>query len=409
MPFILLVVVGALLLAACGALPPATAPTPSAATTATAPPPMATIAPATSAAPTSAPKLLAEEAPPPGAWEFSTDFSRHSVPYSDILSGGPPKDGIPAIDSPQFVSVTEADEWLEPQEPVVLVQIGAEARAYPIQILTWHEIVNDTIGATPVLVTFCPLCNTAIAFERRVGAQTLDFGTTGRLRYSNLIMYDRATESWWQQATGEAIVGSYTGERLQFLPATMIGWAEFAATYPDGLVLSRETGFSRSYGRNPYPGYDDINGSPFLYDGPTTPGQLPAIARVLAVDLNNETVAYPYDILAAAGAINDTVGGQAIVVFWQTGTASALDAPSVAGGRDVGAATAYSRIVAGAPLHFERDGDQLRDMESGSIWDISGRAIAGPLAGTQLEPVVAVNHFWFSWVAFKPATRVYQP
>jgi len=154
--------------------------------------------------------LLPEEAPPRGAEaQFSTDFSKHSVPYSEILSGGPPKDGIPAIDEPKFVSVDEADAWLRPQEPVILVQVGDDARAYPVQILMWHEIVNDTIGGVPVVVTYCPLCNTGIAFERTQG-QVLDFGTTGRLRYSNLVMYDRQTETWWQQATGEAIAGEYT-------------------------------------------------------------------------------------------------------------------------------------------------------------------------------------------------------
>ena len=138
--------------------------------------------------------LLPEEDPPIGAKsQFSTDFSKHSVPYSEILSGGPPKDGIPAIDDPKFVSVEEADEWLKPQEPVVLVQVGDDARAYPIQILMWHEIVNDTVGGVPVTVTFCPLCNTGVAFERTFEGQVLDFGTTGRLRFSNLIMYDRQT------------------------------------------------------------------------------------------------------------------------------------------------------------------------------------------------------------------------
>ncbi len=331
------------------------------------------------------------------------------MPYSEILSGGPPKDGIPAIDTPRFVGVDQADAWLEPQEPVVLVQISDDARAYPIQILMWHEIANDTVGGVPIAVTFCPLCNTAIVFDRRVGDQVLDFGTTGRLRYSNLIMYDRQSESWWQQASGDAIAGTFAGTRLRFLPATIIAWEEFASTYPDGQVLSRETGFRRDYGRNPYAGYDDVNQPPFLYDGPTTPDVLPATARVLTVDLDGAAVAYPYAVLAAAGAVNDTVGGEPIVVLWQAGTASALDTGSVAGGRDVGAAAAYSRMVDDRPLTFVRDEERLTDTETGSTWDVLGRAVDGPLAGTQLEPVVAVNHFWFSWAAFKPETRIYQP
>ncbi|MDQ4106365.1 MAG: DUF3179 domain-containing protein, partial [Actinomycetota bacterium] len=158
----------------------------------------------------------ADKEPPAGAGrEFETDFSRHSVPYSEIRSGGPPKDGIPAIDEPRFVGVAEADRWLETREPVILLRVADKVRAYPIQIIMWHEIVNDTVGGVPVAVTFCPLCNTAIAFERTVEGRELDFGTTGRLRFSNLIMYDHQTESWWQQATGEAIAGELTGKQLK--------------------------------------------------------------------------------------------------------------------------------------------------------------------------------------------------
>lgn len=295
------------------------------------------------------------------------------------------------------------------EEPVVLVQIDEDVRAYPLQILIWHEIANDTVGGVPIAVTFCPLCNTAIVFERRVGDQVLDFGTTGMLRYSNLIMYDRQTESWWQQATGSGIAGAYAGAQLRFQLAPIIAWAQFAGTHPQGQVLSRETGFSRDYGRNPYAGYDDVNRSPFLYDGPATPDALPATARVLTVELGGEAVAYPYAVLEQAGAIHDTVGGQPIVVLWQVGTASALDASSVAGGRDVGTAAAYRREHAGRTLSFARAGEQLTDAQTGSSWDVLGRAVAGPLAGAQLEPVVAVNHFWFSWAAFKPATRIYRP
>ena len=341
--------------------------------------------------------------------EFKTDFTRHSVPYSDILSGGPPKDGIPAIDDPTFVTVSEADEWLEDVEPVIFFQIGDDARVYPIQIFMWHEIVNDTVGDVPVVITFCPLCNTAIAFERTVDTQVLDFGTTGRLRYSNLIMYDRQTETWWQQATGEAIVGELTGVQLAFRPASIIAWADFKANYPDGKVLSRETGFNRAYGDNPYVGYDDVNRPPFLYRGPDTPGELPPVARVLTIDLNGEAVAYPYDVLQQVQVVNDVVGGTNIVVLWAMGTASALDAGTVAGGRDVGAANAFARDLDGQALTFSSIGSQIVDNETGSAWDVLGRAVSGSLVGKQLTPVVAVNHFWFSWAAFKPETRVYQP
>jgi hypothetical protein len=356
------------------------------------------------------PTLLPEEPPPARTQnEFKTDFSKHSVPYSEILSGGPPKDGIPALKEPQFVSVSEAGAWLKPKEPVILVQVGEDAKAYPIQILIWHEIANDTVGGEPLTVTFCPLCNTAIAFKRTVNGQVLDFGTTGRLRYSNLIMYDRQTETWWQQATGDAIAGELTGMQLEFYPATIISWQDFKTTYPQGKVLSRETGYSRDYGHNPYIGYDDVNNPPFLYQGPTTPDQLPPVARVLTIDLNGEAVAYPYETLEKIGVVNDTVGGEEVAIFWQAGTVSPLDSTATSSGRDVGAAAAFSRQINDQILTFNFDGGVIKDRQTGSTWNVLGLAIDGELAGKQLTPVISINHFWFSWAAFKPETRVYQP
>jgi hypothetical protein len=359
---------------------------------------------------TPSPRPTPEDPPPVRAkQEFSTDFSKHSVPYSEIMSGGPPKDGIPPIDFPLYVSIDEADEWLEPVEPVILVQVGEESRAYPLQILTWHEIVNDTLGGLPLAVTFCPLCNTAIVFERTLDGMELNFGTTGRLRFSNLIMYDRQTESWWQQANGEAIVGEFLGKRLEFYPGVIISWDEFKNAHPEGTVLSRRTGFSRSYGVNPYGGYDDVNNPPFLFRGPETPGVLPPMARVLTVDTEAEAVAYPYEVLEEVRVANDTISGKPIVVFWEPGTASALDTVIIAEGRDVGTASAFSRQVNGRELTFYFADDKILDEQTGSEWNILGRSVAGELEGVQLEPVVSINHFWFSWAAFKPETRIYQP
>jgi hypothetical protein len=351
-----------------------------------------------------------EDEPPEGAEaEFATDFSRHSVPYSQVLSGGPPKDGIPAIDDPRFVSVEDADSWLEPKEPIILFQIGDDIRAYPIQIVMWHEIVNDTVGGVPVVVTFCPLCNTAIAFERTVESKELTFGTTGRLRFSNLIMYDRQTESWWQQATGEAIAGEFTGKKLDFRPASIVSWDDFKSAHPNGKVLSRETGFSRAYGQNPYAGYDDVDNSPFLYEGPKTQGTLPPMARVITVDSGGEAVAYPYDVLRREQVVNETVGGEPVVVLWKPGTASALDDDAVAAGRDVGSAAVFSRTLDGASLTFRSEGGRIVDEQTDSEWNALGRALEGELTGEQLERVVSIDHFWFSWAAFRPDTRVYEP
>ncbi|HID51032.1 MAG TPA: DUF3179 domain-containing protein [Anaerolineae bacterium] len=352
----------------------------------------------------------AEEPLPRGVErEFSTDFSRTAISFSEILSGGPPKDGIPAIDDPKFVTVEEADEWLGDKEPVIVLQEGDVVRAYPYQILIWHEIVNDVIDGRPVAVTFCPLCNTGIVFDATVNGQALDFGTTGRLRYSSLLMYDRQTETWWQQAGGNAVIGELLGEQLDFLPAVVLGWSEVKETYPDAEVLSKDTGIPRDYGRNPYAGYDDINSSPFLFDGPPTPGQLPPMARIVTVDLNDEAVAYPNDILQDVKVVNDTVGGTDVVVFWESGVASALGDSDIASGEDVGTTAVYERTLDGETLTFTTDGETITDEQTGSAWNILGQAVDGELEGTQLTPVVKVDHFWFSWAAFRPDTRIYQP
>lgn len=350
------------------------------------------------------------ERPPPGAaHDFRTDFSKHTVPYKEIVSGGPPKDGIPALRHPRFIQVQEADSWLKSREPVILLEIGPDARAYPIQIMTWHEIVNDTVGGTPVIVTFCPLCNTAISFERTVQGRALEFGTTGLLRFSNLVMYDAQTESWWQQATGEAIAGDLSAARLVRLPALLVSWGDFKASHPDGRVLSRDTGYARSYGRNPYPGYDDVRRSPFAYRGPRTPGPLRAMDRVLVVELNGVSVAYPYDVLQDERVINDTVGGVPIVVIWTPGTASALDAATIAAGRDVGSAGAYASTVGDRTLTFIQDGGPLIDRQTGSEWGVAGRAVSGAMSGQTLERLPAIETFWFAWAAFRPETRIHRP
>lgn len=335
-----------------------------------------------------------------------TDFSKRSVEMSEIMSGGPPKDGIPAIDRPRFVAPAAAEAWLAGTEPVIALEIGGDARAYPLQILTYHEIVNDTVGGEPVAVTFCPLCNAAIAFERRAGGQTLDFGTTGRLRKSDLVMYDRQTESWWQQFSGEAIVGSYTGTVLRQLPATIVAFEDFRSAYPQGKVLSRETGFSRPYGRNPYRGYDRVGEIPFLFTDPVD-SRLPAMERVLNVSVGTSHRVYPFRVLVVEPVINDAVGGEPVVVFSKGGMNSALDDDQIASSRKIPAAAAFSRRLNGRVLTFRADQGQFMDAETSSRWNVLGHATAGPLAGKRLRKVDGGVHFAFAWLAFNPDTEIY--
>lgn len=339
--------------------------------------------------------------------DWKTDFSKHSVPLSEISSGGPPRDGIPPIDHPKFASASEADSWLKPKEPVISFAAGGDHRAYPLQIVIWHEIVNDQVGGQPVTITFCPLCNSAIAFDRRLGDRTFDFGTTGNLRKSDLVMWDRQTESWWQQLGGEAIVGELTGQRLTMVPSSIVSWADFKAHFPDGKVLSRDTGFLRDYGRNPYVGYDDVDSPPFLFSGKLD-GRLPPKERVVAVSLGGEDVAYPYSLLQKRRVVIDKVGVASIVVFYQLGTVSALDAESIPDSRDVGATGVFRTELNGRGLSFTFTNGAIVDADTGSKWNVFGTAVSGPLRGGQLEPVLHGDHFWFAWAAFKPQTRIFQ-
>ena len=232
-----------------------------------------------------------------------TDFSLHTVPYDEIILGGPPRDGIPPIDAPKFTTPEGASEWLGDLEPVIAFELNGDARAYPLQILTWHEIVNDVVGGVPVSATFCPLCNAAIVFDRRLDGVVYDFGTSGKLRKSDLIMWDRQTETWWQQFTGEGIVGELAGKRLTILSASIISFSDFRAANPDGLVLSRDTGFVRAYGRNPYAGYDRADRSPFLFDGDLD-GRLLPKERVATISIDEVDAAFPFTTLEDERVVN---------------------------------------------------------------------------------------------------------
>jgi hypothetical protein len=261
-----------------------------------------------------------------GEWP-GTDFSVTNVDdWSEIISGGPPRDGIPALSEPGFIAVSD-ETRLSDREPVIAVEIeGERPRAYPIRYLTWHEIVNDEIGGIPLAVTFCPLCNSGPTFDRRVDGRVLTFGVTGKLRSSDMVMYDRETESWWQQAVGEGIVGEMTGVELVQLPTWMEGWAEFRARNPDGLVMD-EPDWNRSYGRNPYVGYDS-SARPFLYDGEPPPHGIPALARVVRVGDR----AWPVERVRQGGGLTEA----GVTLTWSEGQASALDTAVIGQGREVG-------------------------------------------------------------------------
>jgi hypothetical protein len=336
-----------------------------------------------------------------------TDFEQRSVDLDSITSGGPPKDGIPAIDDPKFVSVAQANSFVLPDEPVVTVSVNAEYRAYPLSILIWHEIVNDQIGDLPVTITFCPLCNATLVFDRRVGDQVLDFGTTGRLRKSDMVMYDRQTQSWWQQFTGVGIVGKMTGIELKRVPASIVAFADFDKAHPNGKVLSRETGHTRSYGENPYRGYDQIGNSPFLFFDALDP-RLPPMERVLNITVDTTHKLYPFSAFKAQTVINDTVADKPVLILSRIGTLSVLDQSQIGKSRKIPSATAFGRRIDGETLDFFVDNAAIFDQQTRSTWNILGQAIAGPLSGAQLEPLDSGVHFAFAWLAFRPESIIYK-
>ncbi len=278
----------------------------------------------------------------PTAWRAEwprTDFTSSSVDFDTILSGGPPKDGIPSIDNPEFVPVAQAN-FMEPTEPVLSLNHNGVARAYPVHILMWHEIVNDMVGGEPIAVTYCPLCNSGIAFRATIDGEATQFGTTGKLRNSDLVMYDRASESWWQQFTGEAIVGTLTGRKLETIPLRMEALSAFAARHPTGEVLARPN-VSRRYGANPYVRYDTSR-RPFLYDG-TYDGPVPALTYVVQV---GET-AWPLPRIRDEGTIEE----EGLTLTFIDGMAAPLDAPTVAGGRTIGTVS-ITRDGEEVPFHM---------------------------------------------------------
>lgn len=340
---------------------------------------------------------------------WNTDWTMRTISYDEILSGGVPRDGIRSIDAPVFQSIEEAEDWLAGTEPVIALEIDGVARAYPLGVLTRHEIANDVVAGVPVAVTFCPLCNSALVFDRRVGGEVYEFGVSGLLRNSDLIMYDRTTESLWQQFTGEGIIGTHAGDQLDFIPAPLVSFDDFIEIYPDGEVLAGVPGVT--YGRNPYVGYDS-SPQPFLFRDANGVSQidprLGGLERVVGVLLNDEAVAYPYDAISEVGAVNDTVGGEDIVVFHRFGTNSALGASEIAASEDVGATGVYFPVVDGEKLTFTVNDDDIVDEQTGSTWSLLGIATSGELEGTELEQVLSTDHFWFSWAAFYPETTIYE-
>ncbi|ABL81595.1 hypothetical protein Noca_2086 [Nocardioides sp. JS614] len=334
------------------------------------------------------------------------DLPTPLIDVEDLMSGGPPPDGIPAIDHPVFEPVADVD-WLKPDEPVMSLTVSGVTKAYPIRIMTWHEIVNDRLGGVPVAVTYCPLCNSGVAFERTVRGHVTTFGTSGLLYADNLVMYDRLTESLWPQLTGQASVGTLTGTQLMSIPMGTVGWAQFRAEHPDAVVLSRTTGYERPYGSNPYFRYDDPGSDPLFEVPGGTDARLPAKTRVVGVGDGEQAVAIRRDLLAQTGVQHVTLGSERVVLWHVAGQRSALDTAAIPEGQEIGTVAAFEASAAGRPLDFvDAEDGTFRDEQTGSSWNVFGRAADGPLRGQQLRAIAYQDTFWFAWVAFQPETAL---
>ncbi|MDG2113231.1 MAG: DUF3179 domain-containing protein [Actinomycetota bacterium] len=335
---------------------------------------------------------------------FDESFPEPLIDLDLLIAGGPEPDGIPPVDDPKYITVEEAT-YIPPQESVMVVDIDGDARAYPSTIMIWHEIVNAEVGGIPITISYCPLCNSAVAFERtHADGTVMDFGTSGLLYNSALVMYDRQTATLWTHLDGRAVHGVMVGNELRRVPISTVSFGDFAAAHPEGLVLSLDTGTPRAYGSNPYPGYDN-GGSGTLKPADFDDSVAPAMTRVVAVR-DGESVAVLHELLASQRVVRFTADGRDLVAWWLSGTASALDQDQVAFGRDVGATGVFVPRVGDVELTFEPVDDGFVDNETGSHWNVLGLADSGELAGERLEAVEHLDTFWFAISAYRTDTRL---
>ncbi|MCL5986727.1 MAG: DUF3179 domain-containing protein [Actinobacteria bacterium] len=339
--------------------------------------------------------------------DWKTNWLEKSIDLTELTTTGSARDGIMPLDDPVSEPVATANTWIMDKEPIITLVMGDIAKAYPLKIMIRHEVVNDMIKGTPVAVTFCPLTSSTAVFNREVNEQTLDFGTSGLVRNSNFLMWDRQTETLWQQLTGRAIVGDLSGAQLNRIPALVTSWKDFKESYPDGIVLSNNNSPSTDYNQTPYIAYDDKNSFPFLFHG-SLDDRFPAMERIVGIQSDGESIAFPFSILSKVGVINYTFAGKDITVLFSPSTISVLDSKNIGESKDVGTAAVFYRTVDEKTLNFKGSKEDIIDAETGSTWSMTGVATSGPLQGAQLQTVEHSIYFWFAWAAFYPETLIYE-
>lgn len=319
---------------------------------------------------------------------METNGEKHLIPLNKIRGGGPPKDGIPSIDNPQFAEANDAP-FVSDSDVVIGLKINGEAKAYPLFILVWHEIVNDNVGDVPVAVTYCPLCYTSQVFERSIDGKAVEFGTSGKLYNSNLLMYDRLTDSYWSQSLGLAVKGEITGMKLKTVPFDLITWKNWKQLNPDTLVLTTDTGHTRSYGVDPYGNY--YNEPRIMFPVDNRDDRLFPKEIIIGFDDGDTYKAYTQKDIEEQDPINDKVGSIPILLV------SEFEQNS----------RAFERTIEDSVLEFEYKDGKLVDIQTNSEWNYDGNAVSGPMKGKNLERMSIHPGFWFEWVAFHPDTLLY--
>jgi Protein of unknown function (DUF3179) len=338
------------------------------------------------------PKLIPGVAPgAAGQQSNNTQQLKHIVPLDQIVSGGPPPDGIPSIDNPKFLSVVDASKFLKDSDLVIGLTIKGQTKAYPLLILVWHEIVNDKVGSVPVAVTYCPLCFTAQVFNRTISGNVVEFGTSGKLYNNNLVMYDRLSGSLWSQALGEGIVGTHAGENLKRIPFDLAYWKDWKQLYPNSVILSTDTGFTRPYGVDPYGDY--YTSDQLFFPISNLDKRLGLKEMVVGLDNERQYKAYVLNQIESSKIINDKVGNKSIVLF-------SLYPRMV---------RAYVPIIHDQTLDFQYNAtaNKITDKQTGSEWNFDGLAVNGLMKGKQLTRLPFDEGFWFEWAAFHPQTMIY--
>ena len=335
-----------------------------------------------------------------------TDFSQYSFPLDEFIEGGPGKDGIPAIDQPNFDNIEQAESWLDGREPVISFEMGNEARAYPLQILMYHEMVNDVVDGEEIAVTYCPLCNAAMVFSRKVNNQVLEFGISGKVHASNMVMFDRQTESWWLQFTGQGVVGAFTGMQLNLFPSQIVSFGQFKTAYPEGLVLNKQTGFDKKYGVNPYQEYDSRELPMPWFFRKAIDNRLPAMERVLGIVIDKQVIVFPFSFLNKQSLVQSKINESEILVINARGMVSPVDKKSIKDSKNVLAAAAYSRVVDGQVLEFELVNEKIIDKQTQSTWNMFGEAVEGKLKSKRLSQIDRGVYFAFVWLDFYPHTKI---